>query len=139
MEVGTLILAIGGLAGALSTTVAFVILIVKPIRNKFVSWISKTADTDNINKKIDRLTELVETTIEQNKELQAEIEKLGHGLQSSLRNSILNLYYKCMARGSITMFEKQNLMEMYDSYTDLKGNHFIKDCYESLCLLPVKD
>lgn len=139
MEIGTLILSIGGLAGALSTTVAFVILIVKPIRNKFVSWVSKTADTDNINKKIDRLTELVETTIEQNKELQAEIEKLGHGLQSSLRNSILNLYYKCMARGSITMFEKQNLMEMYDSYTDLKGNHFIKDCYESLCLLPVKD
>ena len=139
MEIGTLILSIGGFAGALSTTVAFIILIVKPIRNKFVSWISKTADTDNINKKIDRLTELVETTIDQNKELQAEIEKLGHGLQSSLRNSILNLYYKCMARGSITMFEKQNLMEMYDSYTDLKGNHFIKDCYESLCLLPVKD
>ena len=139
MEIGTLILSIGGFAGALSTTVAFIILIVKPIRNKFVSWVSKTADTENINKKIDRLTELVETTIEQNKELQAEIEKLGHGLQSSLRNSILNLYYKCMARGSITMFEKQNLMEMYDSYTDLKGNHFIKDCYESLCLLPVKD
>ncbi len=139
MEIGTLILSIGGFAGALSTTVAFIILIVKPIRNKFVSWVSKTADTDNINKKIDRLTELVETTVEQNKELQAEIEKLGHGLQSSLRNSILNLYYKCMARGSITMFEKQNLMEMYDSYTDLKGNHFIKDCYESLCLLPVKD
>ena len=139
MEIGTLILSIGGFAGALSTTVAFIILIVKPIRNKFVSWISKTADTDNINKKIDHLTELVKTTIEQNKELQAEIEKLGHGLQSSLRNSILNLYYKCMARGSITMFEKQNLMEMYDSYTDLKGNHFIKDCYESLCLLPVKD
>lgn len=140
MELGTLILSIGGFAGALSTTVAFIILIVKPIRNKFVSWISKTADTDNINKKIDRLTELVKTTVEQNKELKSEMTKQSEALKASLRNSILNLYYKCLAKGYITTFELQNVSELYANYKSLGGNSFISKVVDIMTnTLPVKD
>lgn len=139
MELTAVISAVGGLCGAFTTIIAFIVLLFKPIRSKFVAWVGKTADTENINKKIDKLTDLVEKSISQNEDLQDKITKLGHGVQSSLRNSILSLYYKCMARGSITMFEKQNLIEMYSSYTSLDGNHFISSCVESLKTLPVKD
>lgn len=139
MEIASFISIAGGICGGLSTIIAFIILIIKPIRSKFIAWIGKTADTENINKKIDNLTDLVEKSISQNEDLQDKITKLGHGVQSSLRNSILSLYYKCMSRGSITMFEKQNLMEMYGSYKSLDGNHFISSCVESLKTLPVKD
>lgn len=139
MELTVLISTAGGICGALTTIIAFIVLVFKPIRSKFIAWIGKTADTDNINKKIDKLTGLVEKSIEQNEELRKDIDDLRKGLQSSLRNSILNLYYKCMSRGTITMFEKQNLMEMYASYVGLKGDQFITSCYEACCSLPIKD
>lgn len=146
MELTAVISAVGGLCGAFTTIIAFIVLLFKPIRSKFVAWVGKTADTENINKKIDKLTGLVEKSIDQNTKLEKDIDSLRgdiddlrKGLQSSLRNSILNLYYKCMSRGSITMFEKQNLMEMYASYVGLKGDQFITSCYEACCALPIKD
>lgn len=140
MELGTLILTIGGFCGAISTTIALIILIIKPIRNKFVSWVGKTADTDGINKKIDRLTELVETTVEQNKELKAEMNKQSEALKASIRNSILNLYYKCLAKGYITTFELQNVSELYANYKSLGGNSFISKVVDIMVnTLPVKD
>lgn len=139
MELGTLILTIGGFCGAISTTIALIILIIKPIRNKFVSWVGKTADTDGINKKIDRLTELVETTVEQNKELKAEMNKQSEALKASIRNSILNLYYKCMSRGTITTYELQNISELYANYQALGGNSFVSLIMDSVRTLERKD
>lgn len=146
MEPITLITTIGGVCGAIATIIALLTLICKPLRAKFAKWVNKTANTDefnqkfdDINVKLDNLAGLVEKTIEQNDKLQEDMDLQSRALQASLRNSILNLYYKCMSRGSITMFEKQNVTEMYDRYVDLKGNHFIKDCYESLCVLPIKN
>lgn len=139
MELGTLILTIGGFCGAISTTIALIILIIKPIRNKFVLWVGKTADTDGINKKIDRLTELVETTVEQNKELKAEMNKQSEALKASIRNSILNLYYKCMSRGTITTYELQNISELYANYQALGGNSFVSLIMDSVRTLERKD
>lgn len=128
---------LGGALGSVLTVSAVLTLFIKPIREKFVKWITKTADTDNINGKIDNLTTLVEKSIEQNTELQSEMSKQSNALQASLRNSILNLYYKCMDRGSITLFERQNLLQLYENYQKLDGNSFIHDCVTQLLALPV--
>lgn len=141
-----LIKLLGGALGSILTVSAVITLFVKPIREKFAKWINKTANTQefenkftDINNKIDNLTTLVEKSIEQNETLQDEMNKQSKALQASLRNSILNLYYKCTERGSITMFEKQNLTMLYDNYTNLKGNSFISDCVSTLKNLPVQD
>ena len=49
--------------GSITTILALITIIVKPIRNRFVGWISKTSDKDNLNKKIDKLTALVERQV----------------------------------------------------------------------------
>lgn len=140
MDITVTILAVSAVCGALSTIVAFVVLIFKPLRNKFVSWISKTADTNNINTKIDKLTELVEKTVEQNDEMKDEMHKQSEALKASLRNSILNLYYKCVAKGFITTFELQNVSELYANYKSLGGNSFITKVVDIMVnTLPVKD
>ena len=130
---------IGGALGTLLTVSAVVTLLVKPVREKFTKWVRKTSDSDDITDKIDNLTGLVEKSIKQNEELQTEMHKQSDALQASLRNSILNLYYKCMARESITLFERQNLLQLYENYQNLKGNSFIHDCVEQLLALPCKD
>ena len=133
------ILAIGGVAGAIVTIAALVTLIVKPIRKAFVAWIMKTTDRDSINQKLDHLSDLIQTAIAQNDELQAEMAKQSKALQAGLRDSILNLYNRGTAKDYITNFELQNLSELYENYTALDGNSFIKQCVDRLKSLDIKN
>lgn len=138
---------LGGALGSVLTVSAVVTLLVKPIREKFVKWINKTANTQefenkfiNINDKIDNLTTLVEKSIDQNNILQAEMSKQSEALKASLRNSILKIYYDCKAKGYITTFQLQNVTELFENYKALGGNSFI--CHlmdELLSKIPVRD
>lgn len=130
---------IASYCASLSTIIALVVLIVKPIRQRFVTWISKTSDRDNINRKIDNLTELMEKQITQNNAMQEEIEKQNNALQATLRNCILNIYYKQMQQGYITMYEKQNLGMLFEQYSKLGGNCFVHECVQQLNNLPIKN
>ena len=93
--------------GSITTILALITIIVKPIRNRFVGWISKTSDKDNLNKKIDKLTALVERQVEQNKGMEAELQKQSLALQATLRNSILVIYNSRMKENSISLYEKE--------------------------------
>lgn len=133
------ILAIGSVAGAVVTICALVTLIIKPLRKAFVAWVLKTTDRDSINQKLDHLSDLIRTAIAQNDELQAEMAKQSKALQAGLRDSILNLYNRCIAKNYITSFELQNLSELYENYTALDGNSFIKQCVDRLKSLDIRN
>lgn len=147
MEPITLITTIGGVCGAIATTIALITFIVKPLRAKFVSWVNKTASTeefnqkfDDINNKIDNLTELVEKTVQQNTKLQEEMQTQSEALQASLRNSILKVYHCCMSKGYITTYQAENVSALYENYARLGGNGFIRNTImPAINRLPVKD
>ena len=131
---------ISSYAGAILTIISLLTLIITPLRTKFVAWITKTSGKDGINSKIDNLTALVEKSIEQNNKLQADMDRQSEALQASIRNSILNLYYKCTAKGYITTFELQNATELYTNYKALNGNGFMTHIMDIMTkTLPVKD
>ena len=129
---------IASYCASLSTIIALVVLIVKPIRQRFVTWISKTSDRDNINHKIDNLMELMEKQIVQSNDMKEEIEKQNNALQATLRNCILNIYYKQMRQGYITMYEKENVRMLFEQYTKLGGNCFVHECVQQLNNLPIR-
>lgn len=130
---------IAGYCGSVSTVIALIVLIVKPIRTKFVAWISKTSDKDGINAKIDNLTELVQKQIKQNEEINSELKKQSLALQANLRNSILVIYNSRIKAGYITLYEKENLAKLHEQYQSLGGNSFIHTCVDELNELPVKN
>lgn len=130
---------IASYCGSISAIIALVVLIVKPIRSKFVDWITKTSNRDELNAKIDNLTELVEKQVEQNDIINAELQKQSMALQASLRNSILVIYNDSIAKGHMTMFEKQNLSKLFSEYKNLQGNSFICDLVNELNDMPVKN
>ena len=111
----------------------------KPLRTKFVAWITKTSDKEGINAKIDNLTDLVQKQIEQNDEINAELKKQSMALQANLRNSILVIYNSRMKAGYITIYEKENLAKLQEQYQSLGGNSFIHTCCDELNELPIKD
>lgn len=125
--------------GSISTIIALIVLIVKPVRTKFVTWISKTSDKDGINQKIDTLTKLVQKQVEQNNEINAELKKQSMALQANLRNSILVIYNARMKAGYISMYEKENLAKLHEQYQSLGGNSFIHTCVDELNELPIKN
>ena len=130
---------IAGYCGSISAIIALVVLVVKPVRNRFVDWITKTSNRDELNSKIDNLTELVEKQVAQNDVINAELKKQSMALQASLRNSILDIYNDSIAKGHMTMFEKQNLSKLFSEYKNLQGNSFICDLVNELNELPVKN
>ncbi len=142
MDILTILGLIAGGAGSCITIITFATLVCKPLRERFIKWVRRITNREeidreisNVNEKIDKLTGLVEKTVEQNAMLQEEMSKQSNALQASLRNSILNLYYKCTERGSITMFEKQNVTMLYENYENLKGNSFISGCVKEMLSL----
>lgn len=125
--------------GSVTTILALITIIVKPIRNRFVGWISKTSGKDNLNKKIDKLTVLVERQVEQNQSMETELQKQSLALQATLRNSILAIYNSRMKENSISLYEKENLARLYESYSSIGGNSFVHNCVDELNKLPVKE
>ena len=130
---------IASYCGSISAIIALAVLIIKPLRNKFVSWVSKTSDRDIINQKIDNLTILLEKQIQQNEVMNEEIKKQSLALQATLRNSILDIYNARIKVGYMTMYEKQNVSELFKQYELLGGNCFVHDCVNQLNDLPIKN
>lgn len=130
---------IASYCGSISAIIALIVLVVKPIRDRFVTWVTKTSNRDELNTKIDNLTELVEKQVEQNDIINAELQKQSMALQASLRNSILVIYNDSIAKGHMTMFEKQNLSKLFCEYKNLQGNSFICDLVNELNDMPVKN
>ena len=130
---------IASYCGSISAIIALIVLVVKPIRDRFVTWVTKTSNRDELNTKIDNLTELVEKQVAQNDIINAELKKQSMALQATLRDSILNIYNSRIQTGFITMYEKQNLAELFKQYEALDGNCFVHNCVDELNSLPVKN
>ena len=130
---------IASYCGSISAIIALIVLVVKPVRDRFVTWVTKTSNRDELNTKIDNLTELVEKQVAQNDIINAELKKQSMALQATLRDSILNIYNSRMQLGFITMYEKQNLAELFKQYEALDGNCFVHNCVDELNNLPVKN
>ena len=130
---------IASYCGSISAIIALIVLVVKPVRDRFVTWVTKTSNRDELNTKIDNLTELVEKQVKQNANINAELKKQSMALQATLRDSILNIYNSRMKTGFITMYEKQNLAELFKQYEALDGNCFVHNCVDELNSLPVKN
>lgn len=60
--------------------------------------------------------------------------------QAVLRNSLMNLYYACNAKGFRTEDDSKNYREMHEAYNAVGGNSFIDSdvsrCFDNLPLRP---
>lgn len=57
----------------------------------------------------------------------SKLSKVEDGTQSTLRNDILECYYKCLEKGYRSRYDYENVHHMYDSYKELKGNSYVAE------------
>ena len=127
---------IASYCGSISAIIALVVLVVKPIRNKFVDLITKTSNRDELNSKIDNLTELVEKQVVQNEQQRIELDKQSEALMCSLRTNILSTYYAYYNKENIPLFEKECFAKSCETYFSMNGNSFVHSCYDEIMKLP---
>ena len=127
---------IASYCGSISAIIALVVLVVKPIRNKFVDWVTKTSNRDELNTKIDNLTGLVEKQVAQNEQQRIELDKQSEALMCSLRTNILSTYYAYYNKENIPLFEKECFAKSCETYFSMNGNSFVHSCYDEIMKLP---
>ena len=127
---------IASYCGSISAIIALIVLVVKPVRNKFVDWITKTSNRDELNSKIDNLTELVEKQVAQNEQQRIELDKQSEALMCSLRTNILSTYYEYYNKENIPLFEKECFTKSCETYFSMNGNSFVHSCYDEIMKLP---
>lgn len=151
MEFTTYLKDVAIYSGYIITIITLGIILIKPIRNAIAKKISgaytKGKEDQEQYNQLEELMELVQEIKEDLKrgeflcvQNQDSINELMKALQSSLRNTIMHLYYKYTEEGSdgLPLYEKENIIHLYDAYSNkLNGNSFVKDCYEQLMELPV--
>lgn len=67
------------------------------------------------------------------------LSKQGEGLTSSLRNDIHKRFLECKTKGYRTSWDTQSVNHMFESYENLGGNSFVKECLEEFHNLPLED
>lgn len=82
---------------------------------------NKKEQKEQLNKSIDEVIQKLQERNEQEDEV----------LRCLLRTEILNMYFKHIEKDQkyLVQYEAENLHKMYDAYTGLNGNSFIKDIH----------
>ena len=67
------------------------------------------------------------------------MESIKSGVKILLKNEITNYYYEAILKNSITLFEKEMLIELYKQYKNLEGNGLIENLIEKIDTIPLKN
>ena len=122
---------IGSYAGAIVTIIGLAVMVIKPIREGFIKFITKTTKSDDTAEKLSQILDNMKKITEQN-EIQSE------ALVSVIRNTIMHLYYQYKELGEISAYERENIEKLFKAYKSLGGNSFVADCVEEIRKMPTK-
>lgn len=120
MELLTILTTIGGICGSIVTIVGLFSLVLK----KPKSWIKKIA-IDVHNEQMKEVTILL-------KKIESSLKGQQKADICSLRHSITDIYERYKNSKSLPINIKQDLCDLYESYTELGGNSYVHQIYEDM-------
>lgn len=121
MEFLTILTTIGGICGTLVTITGFITLMLK----KPKAWIKKIV--------IDTHNEQMSETIGLLKKIEARLTEQQQADICTLRHSITSIYEKYKEKKYLPINVKEDLCSLYEIYTELGGNSYVHEIYETMC------
>lgn len=103
--------------GAVLSIISFLTIFFKPFRKWIVNAITHVNDKA-LNEIKDMLGQHIEDEKERNK-------KVTESLVCVTRNAITSIYYQYFESKALPMYERENLIKLYDSYETNGGNSFV--------------
>lgn len=99
-----------------------------------VGWVISICGVGTIVSKA--INRRIENISEQQKTQKARQEAVEHGVQALLRSNMIAIYNKYTEKGSVPIYERENIAHLYEEYKTLGGNGVIESLMEKLSDLP---
>jgi len=134
-EVLEVIKNIAAVVGCLSTCVAFLTLIIKPLRQRIVNKFAEKAQKQAIETKIDSMSKKIDTVMDDNKTQQSEIKEIKREIKhikenvleneaDRIRAELFDCGNRCRRGIRLHPEEFEHIKEIFRKYTDvLHQNH----------------
>lgn len=127
---------LGGVCGAVSATFALLLFCLKPVRGAAVGWVQKITKSDDMERIVKETHELLKKHIGEDevwKKQQTErMEVQKNTAIVQLRNTINLIYDKNYASQTLTIRDKESLIDLFEQYEKLGGNHNVAQKYEEM-------
>ena len=124
--------------GCAMSSLTLITLVIKPFREKFIEWAKLKSNTYELEEKIDRISDLLQSHIENDEVKMRMVEMYSEATLCMLRDRITAIYYKYTKIGSIPDHERENLVRLYNSYHAMHGNSYVDIIYEEMLELPIE-
>lgn len=118
-ELGHVIKDLSQYIGWITVIIGAIIAINKKCRQKIKDVIIRNSNTNEITKDIEVIKNDMDKIIKKK-------EKSDIAVMALLRNEITGIYYKNLESKKLKSYEKENMTRLYDAYTGLGGNSYIK-------------
>lgn len=126
----------GSVCGAITAVIAFVVAFLKPVRKWCVERVKKIAHSEESEKENKKTRELLEQFIKDTKEWQQKIEKRMEEDRETdivqLRNTINEIYDENCAAKHLTIRQKERLIDTFEQYDKIGGNHNAREKYNEM-------
>lgn len=141
---------ISGIIGSVTAIFAFLLMLVKPVRQKFKNWIAVTAMTPQLAESIKEinttLTVLGDEIKSINEELKAHVASNSFDIKNAnvaqmltLRLHLREIYLLNYKTKTLTVREMQDVHDMYQAYLNLGGNNYAHTIYEEMIAWEIRD
>ena len=142
MQTVGLITTLGSIASAFLGVIAVLGMLLKPVRKRFVEFVTKAAKTDETDSEVAQLRSLIE---KQNEELKTSIEQIktdnqnqeavalsNRASRAALGNTIKHIYYKYLPSKRLPIHEIESLHMIHRTYKEEGGNSFVDAIFDEM-------
>ena len=136
---------IGAIVGMALSCLTLIALLCKPLRKKISGWIRQVSQAeeywDAIERNqmaIDEIRAGMQQIMATEESKQVLFSKFQASQLSILRDDITRLYFKYLEDKQVPFYARKDMVQLYETYTDIGGNSYVKTIYDEFMEWPVK-
>ena len=136
---------IGAIVGMALSCLTLIALLCKPLRKKISGWIRQVSQAeeywDAIERNqmaIDEIRAGMQQIMATEESKQALLAKFQKSQLSILRDDITRLYFKYLEEKQVPFYARKDMVQLYETYTDMGGNSYVKTIYDEFMEWPVR-
>ena len=136
---------IGAIVGMVLSCLTLITLLCKPLRKKISGWIRQVSQAeeywDAIERNqmaIDEIRAGMQQMMATEESKQALFLKFQKSQLSILRDDITRLYFKYLEDKQVPFYARKDMVQLYETYTDMGGNSYVKTIYDEFMEWPVR-
>ena len=136
---------IGAIVGMALSCLTLITLLCKPLRKKIAGWIRQVSQAEEYWNAIERNQMAIDEIRAGMQQMMATEEskqvlfaKFQESQLSILRDDITRLYFKYLENKQVPFYARKDMVQLYETYTDIGGNSYVKTIYDEFMEWPVK-